>query len=285
MRPLQPRSPDPRRDPKIQKGEEPKGQKFLKKNFWQENSSKHMETQRAFPAGADPSKARTAPARSIAIPASPPRAHSQAFPFHPADLPPWRGGGTDSGKALDSPREWGSTRDSRDRRGIPRENHPVSFLPVEFVAGRREKGDVPMGILLLDWRITPDPFVSPLDADSGCLFQLGILSSIFSRFFPFLCKFWRNFWDSITFGMCFCRESGALDQEQFHRLGSGIGSCIHLFLQGAAPGFSREFGMCGEPAGKCCWSFIPIKSSQIQDKEGIILRERYFIETSSHIQV
>lgn len=215
----------------------------------------------------------------------PPRARFQVFPFHPADLPPWRGGGTDSGKALDSPREWGSTRDSRDRRGIPRENHPVSFLPVEFVAGRGEKGDVPMGILLLDWRITPDPFVSSLDADSGCLFQLGILSSVFSRFFPFLCKFRRNFWDSITFGMCFRRESGALDQEQFHRLGSGIGSCIHLFLQGAAPGFSREFGMCGEPAGKCCRSFIPIKYSRIQDKQGIIPRERYFIETSSHIQV
>lgn len=80
-RPLQPHSPDPRRDPKIQKGEEPKGQKFLKKNFRQENSSKHTETQRAFPAGADPSKARIAPARSIAIPASPPR------PFPGLSLP------------------------------------------------------------------------------------------------------------------------------------------------------------------------------------------------------
>lgn len=61
--------------------------------------------------------------------------------------------------------------------------------------------------------------------------QRGVFNPIFLSFFPFLCKFTRNFWDFIALGMCFQRKLDALDPEQFQRRRSGICSFCKELLQ------------------------------------------------------
>lgn len=82
-----------------------------------------MKTLRSFPEGADPSKARIAPAGSVTIPASHTGHLSRFFSSSPQVflLGKEEEEEGQTGMALDLPREWGSICDSRDRRRILRE--------------------------------------------------------------------------------------------------------------------------------------------------------------------
>lgn len=159
---------------------------------------------------------------------------------------------------------------------------------MEFVARRWEKWDIPSGIFIAGLKDYPSSLCFPIGCWLWVSFttknSVGFSAPYFPPFFPFLCN-----WEGIS-GIPLLLGCASTGNQMLWIGSNSTGKVVGLghlstFLHGAAPDFSRELGMCGDPAGKCCWNFIPIKSIWIQDQQGIILKEHYSIETSSHIQV